>query len=122
MHFLVIDGRFRVPVFVFLELDPRGTGADPTLVVREVTLDLTAEADRGGGVRSDAVIAADPGRRDRFREFPSDRAARAAGFSPVEPRYVGPTWNAYQTVFRPEGTGPAKRPVARPPAAAPAAR
>lgn len=115
MHFLVIDGRFPVPVFVFLDLDPRGTGGDPALVAREVTLDLAAEADRGG-VRSDAVIAADPGRRDRFREFPSDRAARAAGFSPVEPRYVGPTWNAYQTVFRPEGTGPAKRPAARPPA------
>lgn len=107
MHFLVIDDRFRAPVFVFLELDPRWPGPAPDLPVRSVTLDLTGAAPARGaaGVRPEAVIGQDPDQSDRFREFPSDGAARAAGFAPVEPRYVGSTWESYLRGFRPHGRG-----------------
>jgi hypothetical protein len=130
MHFLVIDRRFRVPVFAFLELDPRKPGADPGLTVRGVTLELVeshpARPHPGGTVvRPQVAIGQDPERPDRFVEFLSDGHVRAAGFTLIEPRYVGPTWESYLSVFRPEGerrvkvTGPPRGPPApaRPPAA-----
>jgi hypothetical protein len=109
-YYLVIDHRFRVPIFVFLEDDPRMSGleADRRSAVLGVTLEL-AEAPssvsvRGGaGVRSDAAIGRDPQRMDRFREFRSDRHVCAAGFILIEPRYVGPNWETYIGVFHPEG-------------------
>lgn len=103
----MIDDRFRAPVFVFLELDPRWPGPAPDLPVRSVTLDLTgvAPARGGAGVRPDAVIGQDANHWDRFREFPSEGAALAAGFTPVEPRYVGSTWESYLRGFRPHGRG-----------------
>jgi hypothetical protein len=111
MHFLVIDNRFQVPVFVFLERDPRDVEADPKLRVREVTLELVSQTDRACGVRAEAAIGADPARRDCFREFATDRTARSAGYAPVEPRYVGLSWETYLSVFRPEGGSKLKRPV-----------
>jgi hypothetical protein len=132
MHFLVIDHRFRVPVFVFLELDPRGPGADPGLTVRGVTLDLVetdpARRPHSGGtmVRPQVAIGRDPERLDRFREFPSDGHVRAAGYTLIEPRYVGPSWETYLSVFRPEGEprskGQGPRPATPAPARRPAAR
>jgi hypothetical protein len=129
MHFLVIDDRFRVPVFVFLELDRRRPWADPGLAVHGVTLEL-AETDPGrrlhsGGPvgRSQVAIGRDPARRDRFVEFHSNGHVRAAGFILIEPRYIGPTWESYLSVFRPEGerfrtASPRPGlPPARPPAA-----
>jgi hypothetical protein len=123
MHFLVIDSRFQVPVFVFLELDPRGPGAKPGLIVHGVTLELV-EADRrrahpGGAVVCPQVaIGQDPDRLDRFVEFLSDRHVRAAGFTLIEPRYVGPSWESYLSVFRPEGERRTKGPVPQPGTAA----
>jgi hypothetical protein len=123
MHFLVIDDRFRVPVFVFLEIDPRGPQTHRDLAVRTVTLELAEFAlgrvsDPGGStIRAAVAIGLDPGRPDRFVEFPSDGHVRAAGFALIEPRYVGPTWETYLSVFRPEGEGRSKTHAARPPAA-----
>jgi hypothetical protein len=121
VHYLVIDDRFRVPVFVFLEVDPRRPGAGPGRPVRWVTLDSpdagSPQASRGGGL---TAIGRDPERLDRFVEFPSEGHVRAAGFTLIEPRYVGPTWESYLSVFRPEGerpTGPThrfRRPAAHP--------
>jgi hypothetical protein len=116
MHFLVIDSRFRVPVFVFLELDPRGPGTEPGLAVRGVTLepvqeDPTRRSQPGGAVVCSRVaIGQDPERPDRFVEFPSDGHVRAAGFSLIEPRYVGPSWASYLSVFRPGGEPRPKEP------------
>ena len=109
MHFLVIDNRFRVPVFVFLELEPRRPGSDPGLPVRCVSLDRADDRrsrsahDHGAGVRPNVAIGQDPQQPDRFLEFLSEGHVRAAGFGLIEPRYVGPTWEAYLSVFRPEG-------------------
>jgi hypothetical protein len=120
MHYLVIDDRFRVPVFVFLELDPRRPGADPGLTVRWVSLDLADDQrgrqphDHGAGVRPNMAIGRDPERLDRFLEFPSEGHVRAAGFTLIEPRYVGPTWETYLSVFRPEGERRSKVPAPRP--------
>jgi hypothetical protein len=109
-YYLVIDRRFGVPIYVFVEVDPRITGfaANAGSPVLGVTLELAAAPPsipvRGGaGVRSDAAIGRDPQRVDRFREFRSDRHVRAAGFVLIEPRYVGPTWETYIGVFHPEG-------------------
>jgi hypothetical protein len=120
-YYLVIDHRFRVPIFVFLEDDPRMSGveADPLSAVLGVTLELAAAPPsvpvRGGaGVRSDAAIGLDPQRVNCFREFRSDRHVRAAGFILIEPRYVGPNWETYIGVFHPEGgrqMQPRHRPV-----------
>jgi len=130
MHFLVIDKRFRVPVFVFLELDPRGAGAGLPLTAHGVTLELaemeTVRRPHAGGsmVRPQVAIGLDPGRPDRFVEFPSDGHVRAAGFTLIEPRYIGPSWESYLSVFRPEGGRRTKTPDPRPagrPAARPAA-
>jgi hypothetical protein len=128
VHFLVIDHRFRVPVFVFLELDPRGAAADPGLTVRGVTLELVETGpDRrphpgGTMVRPQVAIGGDPERLDRFVEFPSDGHVRAAGFTLIEPRYIGPSWESYLSVFRPEGERRTKAPGPRPGPTAPAPR
>jgi hypothetical protein len=117
VHYLVIDDRFRVPVFVFLELDPRRSGTDFHRVVRGVTLDQTGDSlphVHQAGVRPTDAIGQDPERLDRFVGFPSDGHVRAAGFALIEPRYVGPSWEAYLSVFRPEGERPSKGPVHRP--------
>jgi hypothetical protein len=119
MHFLVIDDRFRVPIFVFLELDPRESGVDCVGVVRVVTLE--AAAARSGGTprrtgdsfRAQATIGRDPNQPDRYVEFPSDGHVRAAGFAVIEPRYVGPSWETYLNVFRPEGEKQFKQAAAR---------
>jgi hypothetical protein len=128
MHFLVIDDRFRVPVFVFLELDPRRPGADPGLPVRGVTLEPADERAGHGAVpgrsagRPAVAIGLDPERPDRYRTFPSDGHVRAAGFALIEPRYVGPTWESYLSVFRPEGERRSKVPVPRPESGRPPVR
>jgi hypothetical protein len=123
-YYLVIDERFSVPIFVFLESDPRTNVrlADPGLFVRWVTLDLaaprtdSAAARNSAGVRSDSAIGRDPERMERFREFPSERHLRAARFVLIEPRYIGPSWETYCGVFRPEGEGRTKHPSRRRPA------
>jgi hypothetical protein len=123
-YFLVIDERFSVPIFVFLESDPRTNSrlADPGLAVRRITLDLAtpksdqAAARGGASVRSDSAIGRDPERLERFREFLSERQLRAARFVLIEPRYVGPSWETYLGVFRPEGEGRTKHPSRRRPA------
>jgi hypothetical protein len=128
MHFLVIDARFRVPVFVFLELDPRGAAADPGLAVRGVTLEPVGTGPgrrphpAGAAVGPQVAVGRDPERPDRFVEFPSDGHVRAAGFTLIEPRYVGPSWESYLSVFRPEGEARGKAPAPRPGAPAPARR
>jgi|GEM_PF-5960731 len=119
MHFLVIDVRFRVPIFVFLELDPRESGVDCAGDVRVVTLEFAVA--RSGGtprqsgdsVRAQATIGRDPHQPDRYVEFPSDGHVRAAGFAVIEPRYVGPSWETYLNVFRPEGEKQFKQAAAR---------
>ena len=104
MHFLVIDSRFGTPIHVFLEVDPRGAADYPGMTVRSVTLEVAAVARTG---RSE--LGRDPRRRDRFREFRSEAAARGAGFVLVEPQYVGPTWESYARAFLPQGDKPTKR-------------
>ena len=119
----MIDERFSVPIFVFLESDPRTNArlADPGLFVRWVTLDLAAPRSESGGarggssVRSDSAIGRDPERLEKFREFPSERQLRAARYVLIEPRYVGPSWETYCGVFRPEGEGRTKHPSRRRP-------
>ena len=119
MHFLLIDDRFRVPIHVFLELDPRASGMDYVGVVRVVTLDRAAPHSSGTpgrsgeSIRTQATIGRDPHEPDRFVEFPSDGHVRAAGFALIEPRYVGPSWETYLNVFRPEGEKQFKLAVAR---------
>jgi len=105
MHFLVIDDRYGTPIYVFLELDPRGMTAYPGLTVREVTLE-TPEPAAALGRRS--AIGRDPQQLDHFRGFGSDGAVAGAGYILIEPRYVGPSWEAYSHVFRPHGEKPVK--------------
>ena len=108
MHFLVIDNRFGVPIFVFLENDPTTGDGYPNLCGHWVTLEPAAQSELGfrrthlrfGG---SASIGGDPNQHDRFAEFPSDNDVRAAGFALIEPRYVGPSWETYVGVFHPEG-------------------
>jgi hypothetical protein len=120
MHFLVIDDRFRVPIFVFLELDPRESGGDGAGAVSIVTLELAAALPggaprrEGDSFRAHAAIGCDPHQPDRYVEFPSDGHVRAAGFALIEPRYVGPSWETYLNVYRPEGEKHFKLAAARP--------
>jgi hypothetical protein len=107
MHFLVVDTRYGVPIHAFLELDPRGTTDYPGLVVREVAIEL---ADPAGGVGRRVAVGRNPHRLDKFQEFESDVAVARAGFILIEPRYVGPTWQAYVSEFRPQGEKAHKRP------------
>ncbi len=113
-YFLVVDTRFAVPVFVFLDADPAGATGYAGPPARRVTL---ARTDAGGSVQPNSTIGADPFARGRYEEFASDGHARAAGFAPVEPRYVGPDWASYTSVFHPEGakgSGPPADPLRRP--------
>ncbi|HSQ56815.1 MAG TPA: hypothetical protein VLM40_13825 [Gemmata sp.] len=107
MHYLVIDSRFGTPIYVFLEIDPRTVDAYPGLAVREVAIEL-ASAEHCG--RRRFTIGRDPHHLDLFREFGSDGAAAGAGFILIEPRYVGPTWEAYSREYRPQGEKPPKSP------------
>jgi len=68
------------------------------------------------------AIGQDPDRLDRFVEFRSDGHVRAAGYTLIEPRYVGPSWETYLSVFRPEGEPRGKAPGPRPGPPAPARR
>lgn len=112
MFFLVIDYRFGTPIYAFLERDPRGDGAF-RLTVREVSLEFPDAAGPARLGRRPA-IGRDPQHLDCFQEFTTDGAAARAGFIVVEPRYVGPSWEAYEREFRPQGEKPAKRPHGRP--------
>jgi streptogramin lyase len=108
MHFLVIDNRFGVPIFVFLERDPSTEAAPPALHGRWVTLEPAAQNELGfrrkhSRLAGPISIGSDPRRHDRFAEFPTDNDVRAAGFAVVEPGYVGPSWETYVGVFHPEG-------------------
>ena len=105
IHFLVIDSRYGTPIYVFLEMDPRGTDSYPELIVREVGIEFVPTADHSGRRSS---IGRDPNSLNSFREFFSDGAAAKAGFILIEPRYVGPTWEAYTREFRPQGEKPTK--------------
>jgi len=109
MYFLVIDDRFGTPIYVLLEVDPRGERGFPGLAVREVTLERRPAPVRPS-VGAGAAVGRDPARLDRFREFGSSGAVAGAGFILIEPRYVGPSWPSYLTAFRPEGEKPSKRP------------
>lgn len=115
MPFLVVDPRFGTPIYVFLEIDPRREADFPDIAVREVTLSPVAEVvgrptrASGLGPTRAAAVGRDPHRLDQFTEFGSDRAVSGAGFILIEPRYVGPSWAAYQLAFRPEGQKPSKR-------------
>jgi hypothetical protein len=105
MHFLVIDSRFGTPIYVFLEIDPRGAEAYPGLRVQEVAIELAPPSDLAG---RRSALGRDPHHLNRFQEFISDGAAAKAGFILIEPRYVGPTWEAYTREFRPQGDKPTK--------------
>lgn len=105
MHFLVIDGRFGTPIYAFLERDPRGAADYPGMAVREVAVE-PVEPTAAAGQR--VAVGRDPRHPDRFREFGSDGAVRRAGFILIEPRYVGVTWEAYVSAFRPQGQEPHK--------------
>ncbi|OWK43020.1 hypothetical protein [Fimbriiglobus ruber] len=106
MHFLVVDARYGTPIYAFLEFDPRGTNDYPGLVVQEVAIESTESA---GAMARRVSVGRDPHRLDRFREFISDGAVAKAGFILIEPRYVGVTWQAYVSEFRPQGDKPLKR-------------
>jgi hypothetical protein len=113
-YFLVVDTRFAVPVFVFLDADPTGASGYAGPPARRVTLTQT---EGSGAVPPGSTIGADPWAGGRYAEFASDGHARAAGFAPVEPRYVGPDWASYASVFHPEGakgTRPLTDPLRRP--------
>lgn len=110
-YFLLVDRRFQVPIFVFVEVRPR-------VSARAVTIEFSPVG-RGehrcwGGISPTRSLGRDPEYWDRFKEFPSDGHARAAGYLPMEPRYVGPSWESYLGAFRPEGERPPKLHVARP--------
>jgi hypothetical protein len=105
MHFLVIDFRFGTPIYVFLEIDPRSAEAYPGLAVREVDIAFAPTPDRAG---QRPALGRDPHHLNRFQEFISDGATAKAGFILIEPRYVGPTWEAYSREFRPQGEKPTK--------------
>jgi hypothetical protein len=108
MHFLVIDNRFCVPIFVFLECDPNEVGRARNLPGRWVILE-PATSPVVGAERPDldygtgTAIGGDPMRPDRYAVFASDREVRAAGYAVIEPRYLGPTWETYLSVYHPEG-------------------
>jgi hypothetical protein len=109
-YFLLVDDRFRVPIFVFVEVEPRRPA-------RAVTIEF-APVGRGEhrcwvGVSPNTSLGRHPQHWDRFQEFRSDAHARAAGFLPIEPRYVGPSWESYLGAFRPEGERPPKLSVPR---------
>jgi hypothetical protein len=107
VHFLVIDKRYGVPIYVFLERDPNDTEGRAKVRGRWVNLEPAASADHGDMSHSTlgtaAAIGGDPNWPDRYAVFASEGAVRAAGFSLIEPRYMGPSWETYLSVFHPEG-------------------
>jgi hypothetical protein len=107
MYFLVIDNRFGVPIYVFLERDPNDTEGRAKLRGRWVTLEpatISNGADpTNASLAAASAIGGDPSRPDHFAVFASEGAVRAAGFSLIEPRYMGPSWETYSSVFHPEG-------------------
>lgn len=105
MHYLVIDGRFGTPIYAFLESDPRGSKDYPDLAVRVVSVEA-AEAATGPTAR--VSVGCDPLRPDHYREFRSDGAVVRAGFILIEPRYVGESWQGYESEFKPQGGKVAK--------------
>ena len=78
MHFLVIDSRFNTPIYVFLEIDPRGSANYPELAVREVAIELVPASDQS---ERRYAIGRNPQQLSLFREFFTDGAADKAGFS-----------------------------------------
>jgi len=110
-YFLLVDDRFQVPIFVFVELEPRRPARAVTI---EFTPATPGERRCWVGVRPNTSLGRHPEHWDRFKEFPSDGAARAAGYMPIEPRYVGPSWESYLGAFRPEGERPHKVAPPRP--------
>ncbi len=104
-YFLVIDRRYSVPVYVFLESDPVSDEDYDGPPARAVTLAPAVKPTRpdGYGIRTEGTVGADPRREDRFAEFRSDGQAQAAGFALIEPRYIGRDWQSYSAAFRPEG-------------------
>jgi hypothetical protein len=104
-YFLIVDDRFRVPIFVFVELEPKRP-------FRKVTIEFApvgpGEYRCGVGIGSGRSLARHAEFWDRYKEFSTDRQARAAGYVPVEPRYIGPSWESYLAAFRPEGERPLK--------------
>jgi hypothetical protein len=112
VNFLVLDNRFGNVVYVILESDPRTEREFPELAVREIVLECRSTPGakpQDPGVCAGAAIGRDPAHLNRFREFGSDRAVAGAGFILIEPRYVGPSWPAYLSAFRPGGDKPLKR-------------
>jgi hypothetical protein len=108
VHFLVVDNRYGAPIFVFLECDP--IEFDDSLGVRGrwVTLEPATSLEIGGESRrsvlgSGAAVGGDPNSPDRFAIFASEGQVRDAGFSLIEPRYIGPSWETYLRIFHPEG-------------------
>ena len=55
MHFLVIDNRFRVPIFVFLEHDPSAGVGCPVQGGRWVTLEPAAQSELGFSARAQPI-------------------------------------------------------------------
>jgi hypothetical protein len=109
VYFLVIDTRYGVPIYVFLEHDPNKADERAKLRGRWVTLEPVVTAghsDPHSTLGTTAAIGGDPNRPDRYAVFASEGAVRAAGFSLIEPRYMGPTWESYLSVFHPEGGKP----------------
>ncbi len=111
-YFLLVDHRFRVPICVFVEIEPRRPARAVTI---EASVAEPGEHRCRSGVGPTTCLGRHPQLWDRFKEFPSDGHARAAGYLPIEPRYVGPSWESYLAAFRPEGERPAKpaRPAGR---------
>ena len=110
MHFLVVDQRFGTPIYVFLESDPHAESEYPGFAVREGTLEAIPPALSARR----CSIGRDPDCPEQFREFASDGAVTRAGFTLMEPRYVGANWEGYCRHFRPEGERPARRPAPPP--------
>lgn len=107
VHFLVIDHRYTTPIFVFLERDTSDVG-NLELGGRWVTLEPANFSETGATrasslLGSGAAVGGDPNRPDRFAIFTSEGQLRAAGYSLIEPRYMGPSWDTYLSVFHPEG-------------------
>lgn len=101
MAFLIVDERFGVPIYVFLETDPRGTDDFPPLRVCEVQFEQLAAGVRPG--TQGAGVGQHPMSSMAFREFISDSAVAAAGYGLIEPRFVGNNWQQYLSGFCPGG-------------------
>jgi hypothetical protein len=95
---------------VLVEIQPRRPARAVTIEAASVR---PGEHRRRSGVGPAACLGRHPENWDPFKEFPSDGHARAAGFLPIEPRDVGPSWESYSAAFRPEGERPPKVPPVR---------